>query len=137
MPIKGLRRSREMVEEIVFFGRTLDKIRLADTGLLPEGYNLGTGFDENLCGFLNVAYTDLRDQTLQGGTDEQILVWCFATNGRPHSFAIRMWNHYVLKLGRQDETSEALARTKEQAGMSDRDDVQTWCDFHDADEGWI
>ena len=33
-------------------GRTLDKIRLHQTGLLPPDYNLGHGLDGRLCRFL-------------------------------------------------------------------------------------
>lgn len=129
------RPSRESVDGIVFFGRMLDKIRLHAAGRLPDGYNLGTGFDENVCGFLDVAYEAVKTRTLEGGTDEEILAWCFGQSGRPHAFRIRMWNHYVLKLGWNDETTDALERTKAAAGFTDRDDIRTWCDFHDADEG--
>ena len=137
MKIPNLRRSREQVRGVVFFGRMLDEIRLHDRGQLPDGYNLGTGFDENMCGFLGIAYGSVRVRTLEGGTDEDILNWVFDQTETPHPFFVRMWNHYVLKLGDRDETSDSLRRTKEAAGFGDREDIRTWCDFHDADEGWI
>ena len=56
MKVDGLRRSREKVEEVVFFARMLDKIRLHAQGKLPEDYNLGWGLDGRCCEFLNVDY---------------------------------------------------------------------------------
>jgi len=115
----------------------LDKIRLHASGNLPDGYNLGAGFDENLCGFLGIDYEDVKARTLEGGTDEEILIWVYEQTETPHPFLIRMWNHYVLKLGDRDGTSDNLKRTKEAAGLGDRDAIRTWCDFHDADAEWI
>ena len=39
--VGGLRSAYAKVGDLVFFGRMLDKIRLADQGQLPAGYNLG------------------------------------------------------------------------------------------------
>jgi hypothetical protein len=40
-----------------------------------------------------------------------------------------------LKRGWRDGGSEELAAVKKQAGLENRDDIQTWVDFHDVDEG--
>jgi Domain of unknown function (DUF5069) len=37
----GLRSAYAKVNELIYFGRMLDKIRLADANKLPSGYNLG------------------------------------------------------------------------------------------------
>ena len=39
--VDGLRSAYAKVGELVYFGRMLDKIRLADENKLPAGYNLG------------------------------------------------------------------------------------------------
>ncbi len=63
----------------------LDKIRLQAGGDLPEVYHRNLGrpdrADGASCNFLRVSYEDLRNCVLEGGTDEEILDWCFE-NGR-------------------------------------------------------
>jgi hypothetical protein len=76
--VPGLRSVYVKVGRFVYFGRMLDKIRLHAAGRLPADYieNLGDAkmmLDGRCCRFLGVAYTPLRDRTLAGGTDEQIL----------------------------------------------------------------
>ena len=68
---------------MTYFPRMLDKIRLfADDQLHPDFHaNLGKGADGWCCDFLRIPYPDLRLRVLAGGTDEQVLEWCFA-NGR-------------------------------------------------------
>ena len=46
-----------------------------------------------------------------------------------------MWNAFLRKRGWRDEASEELAESKKEAGFGDRDDIQTWLDLHDAEEG--
>jgi hypothetical protein len=81
MKVPGLRSDYEKVGGIVFFGRMLDKIRLQAAGRLPSGYNVGTAdwshFDSRCTRFLRVDYELLAKRVLQGGTDEEILDWCF------------------------------------------------------------
>lgn len=137
MKIPGLRSGKEKVCGIAFFARTLDKVKLHDERKLPDDYNVGTGFDNSLCEFLQVNYADMRERTLQGGTDEEILKGCFSISRRPSEKEVMFWNSYVLKLGWKDHTSEELEKTKIAHGFADRDDIETWVDFHDADEGRI
>src|SRR6266404_721057 len=58
--VHGLRSAYAKVGQLVYFGRMLDKIRLADENKLPAGYNLGdqvpTWFDGNCCRFLHLEY---------------------------------------------------------------------------------
>lgn len=125
---------------LAFFPRTLDKIRLHAAGELPPDYhaNLGQGADGRLCRFLRVEYEDLRKRTLAGGTDEEILEWCFQT-GRALSEEDRLiYSKFSAKLGWRDEDTGAtqrLAQFKSDAGLSHRDDIQTIFDFYEVDEG--
>ena len=125
---------------MVYFARMLDKIRLKAKGELPEGYFIGpepddTVFDARCVRFLGVGYDKVRERTLTGGTDEEILDWCFECGRRPTEQDIELWNSFVLKRGWRDAGSEELGRVKKEAGLENRHDIQTWVDFHDVDEG--
>jgi Domain of unknown function (DUF5069) len=115
----------------------LDKIRLHRKGELPPDYhaNLGKGFDEKCVNFLRINYDELVERVKRGGTDEEILQWCFDNGRRPTDDDIYVWNEFMRKRGWNDEVSETLKRRKKEAGMSDRTDIQTAFQFIDADEG--
>jgi hypothetical protein len=124
---------------LIYFARMLDKIRLNAAGRLPTGYFVGvddpTFFDARCTRFLAVNYDELVERTLQGGSDEEILEWCFARGRRPSEEEISIWNAFLTKRGWRDEASSDLQAAKERSGLGDRDDVQTWVDLHDAEEG--
>ena len=97
------RSPRDTVGGIVLFGRILDKIRLNAEGKLPEGYHLGfiagnRTFDDRVCRFLKVDFDALSARTLQGGSDEEILEWCFQTSGRPDEEQIEVWNTFMMQI---------------------------------------
>ena len=125
------------VNGLVYFGRMLDKVRIHAKGELPEDYqaNLGRGFDGNCVQFLRVDYADLVDQVKEGGTDEDILQWCFTNGRRPSDEEIYVWNEFMRKRGWSDEVSETLKRRKKEAGMAGRSEIETMFAFIDADEG--
>jgi hypothetical protein len=50
--VDGLRSAYAKVGEVVYFGRMLDKIRLADQNKLPAGYNLGDQAQLGLMGIV-------------------------------------------------------------------------------------
>jgi hypothetical protein len=125
---------------LIYFARMLDKIRLKAAGELPPGYFTGlepdsTVFDARCTRFLGVDYDELRKRTLEGGTDEEILEWCFENSRRPNEEEIELWNAFILKRGWRDQSSEELENVKKESGFGDRTDIQTWVDYHDADEG--
>jgi len=134
MKIPGLRSSYEKVGGIVFFGRMLDKIRLHAQGKIPADYNRGTGMDGRTSRFLGVQYGAVVERTLKGGTDEEILEWCFQHGRRPGEEDILVWNAFMSKRGWRDEASEGLAEEKRRRGLAHRDDIQTYFDYHKADE---
>ena len=138
MKVPGLRSDYEKVGGIVFFGRMLDKIRLQAAGGLPPDYNVGTAdwshFDSRCTRFLRVNYEELAKRVLQGGTDEEILDWCFQRGRRPSLEDIEIWNDFLTKRGWRDGGSEALAEAKRDRGFAGREDIQTWFEFHKADE---
>ena len=132
-----LRSPSEKVGGLFYFGRMLDKIQLHAKGELPSDYqaNLGKGFDEKCVNFLRVDYDELVERVRQGGTDDEILDWCFTVGRKPSEDDIYAWNEFMRKRGWNDEVSEMVARRKAEAGMTDRSDIQTSFQFIDADEG--
>ncbi|MDP3849081.1 MAG: DUF5069 domain-containing protein [Luteolibacter sp.] len=136
-----IRSPREKVGGLFVFGRILDKIRLqASEGRLPEDYHLGViagkrTFDERVCRFLGVDFDALAARVLEGGTDEQILDWCVSTCGGPDAEQIEIWNGFMMKRGWRDEASAGLAEQKKAAGLGEREDIQTFFDLMDAEEG--
>ena len=121
---------------IVYFGRMLDKIRVHARGELPADYlpKLGSGFDGWCVGFLQVDYHDLVSRVKEGGTDEEILEWCFLRGRKPGDTEIYVWNEFMRKRGWDDELSETLLRRKKEAGMAGRSEIRTMFNFIDADE---
>ena len=115
----------------------LDKIRLHARAELASEYhaNLGRGFDEQCIQFLRVGYNELVERVKRGGTDEEILEWCFAAGRKPNTHDIHVWNEFMRKVGWNDEVSQIVARRKAEAGMTDRSEIQTSFQFIDADEG--
>jgi hypothetical protein len=124
---------------LIYFARMLDKIRLNAAGQLAPGYFVGvddpTFFDARCTRFLRVNYDELVKRTLEGGSDEEIVEWCFARGRRPSEEEISIWNAFLAKRGWRDEASADLQAAKERSGFGDRDDIQTWMDLHDAEEG--
>src|SRR6266478_7698592 len=119
--------------------RMLDKIRLHARGELHEDYhkNLGAqrAVDGACCNFLRVNYADLRDRVLQGGTDEEILEWCFENGRRPNEGDRMIWNSFSSKLGWNDFATPRLEREKQKHGIADRTDIVMIPDLIDFDEG--
>jgi gluconokinase len=137
MKVPGLRSPHEKVEGLVYFGRMLDKIRLHAKGHLPADYhaNLGSGFDGRCCSFLGVKYEDVVARVKRGGEDKDVLEWCFANGRKPSPEEMDMWNHYMRKRGWRDDASKRLVERKKESGFADRDDIKTFFDYIDADEG--
>jgi hypothetical protein len=140
MKVPGLRSGYDCVGGICYFGRMLDKIRQHAAGRLPADYVINLGdknprFADGRCTrFLHVSYDRLVQRVLAGGSDEEILDWCFAEGRRPREEEIQNWNGFITKLGWRDDTSQRFAAAKQLLGFGDRADVNTWLDLQDADE---
>lgn len=126
---------------MLYFPRMLDKIRRHARGELDEQYypNLGRRdrADGACCNFLRVSYEDLRERIIGGGTDEEILDWCFQ-KGRPLNRGdLVVWNGFVSKLGWRDFAAPRLAEAKRKARITDRPEIMTIPDMIDFEEGRI
>src|SRR6266853_1824364 len=78
---------KEMTRGMMYFPRMLDKIRRLD-------------------------YVELRERVLHGGTDEEILEWCFEKGRRLNEGDIMVWNGFSSKLGWNDFATPMLERQK-------------------------
>lgn len=135
-----IRSPRHLTGGIVVFARIIDKIRLNAEGKLPEGYHVGIvpgnrTFDDRLCKFLGIDFDALSTRALQGGSDEEILEWCFANGAQPTAEQIEVWNAFLTKRGWRDPATTGFAKSKAEAGFADREDIQTFFDLMDAEEG--
>ena len=134
------RSAYEKVGGIVYFARMLNKIRLRAAGTLRADFhaNLGTGFDGRCCRFLGIDYAALRERVLAGGTDEELLAWCFSRGKRPTDEQVLVWNKFMLKRGWRDEddgSTRELERYKAASGLAHRADIMTFFDYYEVDEG--
>jgi hypothetical protein len=138
--VPGLRSVYTKVGRLVYFGRMLDKIRLHAAGQLLAEYQKNLGDDQffvldgRCCRFLGVRYTDLRERTLAGGADEDVLAWAHA-HGTPRTDEeCHVWNRFILKLGWRDERSAVLPQRIVDAGLTGKP-IETIIDHIEYDEG--
>jgi gluconokinase len=140
--VPGLRSPYAKVGRLVYFGRMLDKIRLHAAGKLPADYlaNLGDTkpgmFDTRCCGFLRVAYADIRARALGGGTDDEVLAWAEHTGGRRTDEECQTWNGFLIKRGWHDpaENVQRLRARVRESGLEAKT-IETFFDYIDFDEG--
>ena len=135
-----LRSPRDTIGGIMVLGRIIDKIRLNAQGKLPTGYHLGviTGkrtFDDRICRFLGVEFSALENRVLEGGTDDDVLAWCFAAGRKPDAEQIEIFNGFMSKRGWRDAASDGLREQKAAAGLAERGEITTFFDLMDAEEG--
>jgi gluconokinase len=139
--IPGLRSPFEQVKGIVYFGRMLDKMRLAASGKLPEGWreargtNMPNSFDARCSRFLGVDYAALEKETLKGSsTDEALLAWAFKNGRQPSEEEIEIWNAFMTKRGWRDSGTQRLQERLAEIGLPPTA-AQTMFEFIDIDEG--
>jgi gluconokinase len=128
----------EMTDGMMYFPRMLDKIRLHARGELPEDYhaNLGkprTG-DGACTNFLRTNYNVLCQRVVKGGTDEEILEWCYQNGRRLNAGDLTVWNGFISKLGWNDFATPRLEEQKEKNGITHRTDITTIPELIDLEE---
>ena len=127
-----------MTKGMMYFPRMLDKIRLHGKGELGEEYHANLGRPKTADGactnFLRINYGVLTQRVLKGGTDEEILDWCYTNGRRLNEGDLVVWNAYVSKLGWNDFASSVLDESKQKGGAADRTDLNTIAEWIDFDE---
>ncbi len=118
----------------------LDNIRLHAAGRLPAEYQANLGDDQfyvldgRCCRFLGVRHAALRDRTLAGGADEELLAWVHAQGLARTDEECHMWNRFILKLGWRDERSAVLPQRIRESRLSGQP-IETLVDHIEYDEG--
>jgi len=129
---------KEMTGGMMYFPRMLDKIRLHERGELSEDYHANLGRPRTADGactnFLRINYGVLRQRVLKGGTDEEILEWCYTNGRRLNEGDLLVWNGFASKLGWNDFASPLLDEQKQKYGIADRADINTIPELIDFDE---
>ncbi len=135
--MKTPRSPYDKVGGLIYFPRMLDKIRLHAKGELRADFhqNLGKGADGWCAGFLHVDYAALKERVLQGGTDEEVLKWCFEKGRALNATDVMVWNGFATKIGWNDMASRRLKQLKAESGLAHRDDIMTMAEYMEVDEG--
>lgn len=122
---------------MIYFARMLSKIRQSAAGDLREDFceNLGSGFDARCVNFLRVSYAALTERVLQGGSDEEILRWCFESGRALSEGDIYIWNQFLKSVGWRDGVTDILTRRKQESGLADRVEIVTMLEYFEYDEG--
>jgi hypothetical protein len=126
----------------IYLPRFVDKVRLHLGGQLHSDYQENfayKGFDARLLTAAGITAEAFIEMVRGFPTDGQVCDWV-RTNVNPHRTVERSaFNLAVPQSGRDaDPAVQArLKMRKEQMGMLQRDDIQTFFDCIDADEGRI
>lgn len=132
------RSPRETMSGWLYLPRFVDKIRLSLAGRLHTDYQQNfaqRGFDAQwlkAAGLEADAFIEVVRHTI---TDGQVADWVRKNVHRPAEQAA--FNQWLLHYGSEDdpELRARLAMRKEQSGFSHRNDITTFVDYIDADEG--
>ncbi len=130
------RSPRETMAGWVHLPRFIDKIRLHLAGKLPADYqeNFTKGFDGAWLQAAGVTALQLIEVVKASICDGQVCGWVTG-NVKKTDAEKNAFNQHVLNRGRDtDEMKARLKWRKEQVGLAERDDIQTFVDFIDADE---
>jgi hypothetical protein len=117
--------------------RFIDKIRLHLAGKLHADYqpNLCKGFDGLWLETAGVEGHEFIEVVRQSLTDGQVCDWVRTHVQKAESVKAAHRERMLSTPKKDDPQAQArLQLRKEQAGMTHRDDVQTFVDFIDADE---
>ena len=129
----------EKLGGIVWIPRMLRKIRMNAAGRLPAEYQpfLGKGFDGRCVRFLGIDYDRLVARVLEGTTDGEVLVWIRQHGTQLTVEQVGVWNEFMTKRGWNDTDvpPEKFRDYKEKHGFGHRDDILTYFDFYEVDEG--
>ena len=128
---------RDEVAGLVYFARLCSKIRLYKRGELHPDFhpNMGKAMDLWTCQLLRVDYGALKKVIDGGATDQEAINWCLSEGYQPNEHEMAWWNSYMRNRGFRDDLTEKLLFRKEEAGWQDRDDIQSFFDYLDADDG--
>lgn len=117
--------------------RFIAKIRKHLANALPSSYqrNFTKGFDGFLCLHLGIepeAVIDLVQDSLSDEALDLELMKIF-----PKDLKVNLWNRKLVQMGMSEMGREAVKTTKIKMGLADRDDLMSFADLIEIDEGRI
>ena len=131
------RSPRETMAGWTYLPRFVDKIRLHLAGKLSSDYqeNFTKGFDGAWLKAAGLAAEQFIDVVKNTVTDGEVCDWVLKNVKKPDAEKAALSN-FILNRGNDgDEAVTArLQMRKKEAGLSHRNDIQTFVDFIDADE---
>jgi hypothetical protein len=134
------RSPRETMAGWVHLPRFVDKIRLHLAGKLAPDYqeNFTKGFDGAWLKAAGIASDEFIAVVKNSITDGEVCDWVLKNVKKSDAEKVTFCE-FVLNRGREgdDAVRARLQLRKKEIGMEHRDDVQTFVDFIDADEGRI
>jgi len=118
--------------------RYIDKIRLHLAGRLAPDYqpNLGKGFDERWLKAAGISHDQFVEVVRHSITDGEVADWVLKNIHRTDEEKAQHRAGMLNYPAPGDTTMlERLALRKKQSGLEQRDDIKTFVDYIDADEG--
>lgn len=117
--------------------RFIAKIRKHLAGDLPRSYqrNFTRGFDGFLCLHLGIDPKEVIEIVRTSESEEELdrrLLELF-----PDDLNVHVWNRKVVQMGMSEMGREKLCEVKEEMGLSGRDDLVSFADMIEIDEGRI
>ena len=132
------RSPQERVAGWLYLGRYIDKIRLHLAGKLHADYrdNLGKGLDERWLKAAGVTHEQMVEVVKNSITDGEVYDWV-RVHVRKSDAEKAAHAEGILNYPRADDEAlqARLKMRKEQSGLSHRDDIRSFVDYIDADEG--
>ncbi len=131
------RSPREVMDGWHYLPRYVDKIRLHLAGKLHSDYteNFGKGFDGFWLKSAGVTHEQFIAVVKNSITDGQVCDWVRQNVKKSEAEKNAHWQSVVSRPPAGDEAGCArLKMRKQESNLSDRDDVQTFVDYIDADE---
>ncbi len=118
--------------------RFLAKIRKHLDGGLPRSYqrNFCRGFDGFLCTHLGVEPSEVVALVEAHGDDAQALEAALMAR-LPADCQAATWNRKVVQMGMSEMGREALEKAKASVGGAGREDLISFCDVIEFDEGRV
>ena len=132
------RSPRESMAGWIILPRFIDKIRLHFAGMLHTDYqpNLGKpgSFDDMWMQAAGVDQDTFFEVVKTSITDGEVCDWV-RTHAKADEAAKAALVERVMKHGNGDALAQRLVERKAESGLADRDDIQCFVDYIDADEG--
>jgi hypothetical protein len=118
--------------------RFIAKIRKHLNDELPASYqrNFCRGFDRFLCLHLGVDPDDIVEAVRASGEDAAALD-ARLKELLPEDVRAHVWNRELVQKGMSEMGREALAKAKESMGVADREDLISFADMVEFDEGRV